>query len=91
MITKILDSASFSRTLSRLAHEIIERNRGAENIAIFGIRTRGEYLSRRLAKSIFEIERIPLLTGALDITLYRDDLSQLDKPIMKGTDIPFDV
>jgi pyrimidine operon attenuation protein/uracil phosphoribosyltransferase len=91
MKTKILDSKSFTRTLSRLAHEIIERNRGTENLAIVGIRTRGEFLSRRLAKMIFEIEKIPLLTGALDITLYRDDLSQLDKPIMKGTDIPFDV
>ncbi|MBM4166763.1 MAG: bifunctional pyr operon transcriptional regulator/uracil phosphoribosyltransferase PyrR [Ignavibacteria bacterium] len=91
MKTKILDSTSFTRTLSRLAHEIIEKNRGAENLAIVGIRTRGEYLSRRLAKTIFAIEQIPLLTGALDITLYRDDLSQLDKPVMKGTDIPFDI
>ena len=91
MKTKIIDSKTFTRILNRLAHEIIEKNRGAENLAIVGIRTRGEYLSKRIAKTIFEIEQIPLLTGALDITLYRDDLSQLDKPILQGTEIPFDV
>ena len=89
---KIIDEAGFERTLSRLAHEIIERNKGVENIAIVGIRTRGEYLAKRFVKKIQEIEHRELQLGVLDITLYRDDLREkLLQPIMKGTMVPFDV
>ncbi len=89
---KIIDGAGFERTLTRLAHEIIERNKGAETIAIVGIRTRGEFLARRLARKIEVIERRELPFGILDITLYRDDLREkLIQPVMKGTRIPFDV
>jgi pyrimidine operon attenuation protein/uracil phosphoribosyltransferase len=85
--TKIFDSESFRRTVTRLAHEVVERNKGTDNLAIVGIRTRGEYLARRLAKKIEEIE-----VGILDITLYRDDLrGRLDQPQLKSTEILFDI
>ena len=90
--SEILDRQDFERTLLRLAHEILERNKGAETIALVGIRTRGEFLARRLANIIREIEKKPLQMGFLDITLYRDDLRERrDQPILKGTEIPFDV
>ena len=90
--TKVIDSQGFERTLTRLAHEILERNKGSESIALVGIRTRGEYLARRLARKIQEIEHKELQIGFLDITLYRDDLREkTNHPVLKGTDIPFDV
>jgi pyrimidine operon attenuation protein/uracil phosphoribosyltransferase len=90
--SRIIDATGIERTLSRLAHEILERNKGAETIALVGIRTRGEYLANRLAKKIQEIEHRELRIGFLDITLYRDDIRvNLNQPILKGTDIAFDV
>ncbi len=89
---RIIDAAGFERTLSRLAHEILERNRGSENIALVGIVTRGEVLARRLAAKIREIEHRELQLGFLDITLYRDDLREKPlQPVLRGTDISFDV
>ncbi len=88
----IIDAQAFERTLMRLAHEILERNKGSDTIALVGIRTRGEFLARRLARKIQEIEHKELQIGFLDITLYRDDLrGKLNQPLLKGTDIPFDV
>lgn len=90
--TKIFDTDSFRRTVNRLAHEVVERNKGTENLAIVGIRTRGEYLARRLAKKIEEIEGKTVQVGILDITLYRDDLrGRLDQPHLKSTEILFDI
>jgi pyrimidine operon attenuation protein/uracil phosphoribosyltransferase len=90
--TKIFDSDSFRRTVTRLAHEVVERNKGTDNLAIVGIRTRGEYLARRLAKKIEEIEVRTVQVGILDITLYRDDLrGRLDQPQLKSTEILFDI
>ncbi len=90
--TKIIDADSFRRTVNRLAHEVVERNKGTENLAIVGIRTRGEYLARRLARKIEEIEGMAVQIGILDITLYRDDLrGRLDQPQLKSTEILFDV
>src|SRR6266853_278664 len=90
--SRIIDTKGFERIIARLAHEIIERNTGAETIALIGIRTRGEYLARRLGARIQEIEQRELQIGFLDITLYRDDLRvNLNQPILKGTDISFDV
>ncbi|RCK71781.1 MAG: Uracil phosphoribosyltransferase [Ignavibacteriae bacterium] len=91
--SKIMDEESLSRTLWRLAHEIIERNRGSESIAIIGIKTRGEFLAKRIAKIISDIEKRNLLIGFLDITLYRDDIMhrKLEQPVLKGTEINFDV
>jgi pyrimidine operon attenuation protein/uracil phosphoribosyltransferase len=89
---QIMDEDGFVRTLKRLAHEILEKNKGAGNIAIVGIRTRGEFLARRVARTIEELEGIRPPIGSLDITLYRDDLmGKLDQPQLKGTDILFDI
>ncbi len=88
----VIDEQGIHRTVTRLAHEILERNKGIETIAIVGIRTRGEYLAKRLAQKVKEIEHKDVDMGMLDITLYRDDLRmRLDNPELKGTDIKFDV
>jgi pyrimidine operon attenuation protein/uracil phosphoribosyltransferase len=90
--SKVIDEKGFARTVARLAHEILERNKGAETIGLVGIRTRGEFLALRLAKKISEIEEKEVQIGFLDITLYRDDLRhRLDQPMLKGTEVPFDV
>ncbi|MEX2116353.1 MAG: bifunctional pyr operon transcriptional regulator/uracil phosphoribosyltransferase PyrR [Bacteroidota bacterium] len=90
--TKLFDQAGLKRTINRLAHEVVERNKGAEDIALVGIRTRGEHLAHRLAKTIQEIEGKPIAVGCLDITLYRDDLhGRLDQPQLKSTEILFDI
>jgi pyrimidine operon attenuation protein / uracil phosphoribosyltransferase len=90
--TRTIDSENFRRTVNRLAHEIVERNIGTENLVIVGIRTRGEFLARRLARKIEEIEGKTVQVGILDITLYRDDLrGRLDQPQLKSTEILFDI
>jgi pyrimidine operon attenuation protein/uracil phosphoribosyltransferase len=90
--TRLIDQQGFDRTLTRLAHEIVEQNKGAENLVIVGIRTRGEFLAKRLAAKIRTIEGKDLPVGFLDITLYRDDLrGKLTQPILQATEIPFDV
>ncbi|NOZ61413.1 MAG: bifunctional pyr operon transcriptional regulator/uracil phosphoribosyltransferase PyrR [Calditrichaeota bacterium] len=89
---KIIDEKGLKRTITRLAHEILERNRGTEKLAIVGIRTRGAYLAQRVIKEIKNIEGISLPLGALDITLYRDDFRQrLKQPVVQQSDIPFDI
>ncbi|MCI0706648.1 MAG: bifunctional pyr operon transcriptional regulator/uracil phosphoribosyltransferase PyrR [Ignavibacteriae bacterium] len=90
--TKLFDAAGLRRTVNRLAHEVVEKNKGVEDLAIVGIRTRGDYLARRLAQKIEEIEHKPVPVGSLDITLYRDDLhGKLEQPQLKSTEILFDV
>jgi len=82
------------RTLTRIAHEILERNRGVEELALVGIRTRGVPIARRLAKAIREINGHEIPTGALDITLYRDDLMRTAvgaQPVIRKTEIPFSI
>nr|WP_106785150.1 bifunctional pyr operon transcriptional regulator/uracil phosphoribosyltransferase PyrR [Lysinibacillus timonensis] len=74
-ITELLDGPSMTRALTRIAHEIIERNKGIDECILVGIKTRGAFLARRLAERIEKIEGKPIRTGELDITLYRDDLS----------------
>jgi pyrimidine operon attenuation protein/uracil phosphoribosyltransferase len=89
---RLIDAAGMRRTVTRLSHEVIEANRGAEHLAVIGIRTRGEFLARRVAKLVEEIEGQPVPVGILDITLYRDDLrGRLDQPLLQSTDIIFDV
>ena len=89
---QIMDSTGMDRTLTRLAHEILERNKGAESIVIVGIRTRGEFLARRIARKIETSEQVSLKIGSLDITLYRDDLlGKLEQPQLKSTEILFDL
>jgi pyrimidine operon attenuation protein / uracil phosphoribosyltransferase len=90
----VMDADRISRTLTRIAHEIIERNRTLEEIALVGIRSRGEHLARRLADRLTAISGEPVPTGALDITLYRDDLMRQavgPQPLVRSTDIPFSI
>ncbi|MFJ8066339.1 bifunctional pyr operon transcriptional regulator/uracil phosphoribosyltransferase PyrR [Psychrobacillus sp. NPDC096426] len=90
----ILDEQSIKRALTRIAHEIIERNKGIEQCILVGIKTRGAFLAERLAKRIEEIEGKAIKTGELDITLYRDDLSLkngTDEPLVQEVDITHDV
>jgi pyrimidine operon attenuation protein / uracil phosphoribosyltransferase len=88
----VMDAAEVARALTRIAHEILERNKGMEHLALVGIRTGGVYLAHRLAKRIAEFERGHLPIGELDITLYRDDLAiRKDQPILRKTTIPFDI
>jgi len=88
----ILDAAAMDRTVTRLSHEILERNKGAGNIVVVGIKTRGEFLARRIAAKIESVEPVHIPIGFLDITLYRDDLlGKLEQPEMKGTEILFDI
>ena len=90
--TRLLDPDAVKRTVNRLAHEIVEKNRDVKEIAIVGIRTRGEHLAHRLAAKIQEIEGFTVPVGILDITLYRDDLrGRLDQPQLKSTEILFDI
>ena len=82
------------RTLARIAHEILERNRGFEDLAFVGIRRRGVPLARRLAQMIRDINQVEIPTGALDITLYRDDLMRHavgPQPLVRRTEIPFSI
>jgi pyrimidine operon attenuation protein / uracil phosphoribosyltransferase len=85
---QLMSASEVERTLIRLAHQILEKNNGVEELALVGIRRRGVPLAERLAKIIQRIEKKPVLVGTLDITLYRDDLSTLDsKPVVQKTDI----
>ncbi len=91
-MNKILDKESIRRTLMRLAHEILEKNKGTEDLYLIGIRTRGAVLAERLNECIKQIEGKPLTFGVLDITLYRDDLARAAKnPIVRETLINFDI
>src|SRR5690606_28980335 len=88
----IMDETAMDRALSRIAHEIIEKNKGTQNVALIGIQRRGVPLAQRLADKINQFEGVEIPVGILDITLYRDDLSVLaEHPIIHSTNIPFDV
>lgn len=90
----LLDEQAISRTLKRMAHEILERNDNTEKIVLIGIKTRGEYLARRLADKITEIDGITVPAEVLDITFYRDDLTpknQLVDPLVREVEIQTDL
>ena len=88
---KILDKGTIERSLMRLAHEILEKNEGTKNLALIGIRNRGAYLAQRLRDCIEKIDKINIPVGILDITLYRDDLTQVGpSPVVHKTEIDFD-
>jgi len=90
--TVILDTAGIKRALTRIAHEVLERNKGVENLVLVGIRTGGVYLARELAARLEEIEGAKLPVGEVDITLYRDDIKGHGAHLPVGkTDIPFSV
>lgn len=88
----IMDAADMRRAYTRLAHELIERNKGVDNVVLVGIQRRGVPLAEQVAARIEQFEGARLPVGRLDITFYRDDLSLLSEhPVIKGTDIPFGV
>jgi len=84
----VLDGADIERALTRIAHEIIERNRGAADLVMVGIRTRGVPLAEAIAARIEDIEGVPVPVGSLDIGLYRDDLADRPTPTLGPTDVP---
>ncbi|HOD17774.1 MAG TPA: bifunctional pyr operon transcriptional regulator/uracil phosphoribosyltransferase PyrR [Candidatus Cloacimonadota bacterium] len=88
----IMDKAQMERTLHRMAHEIIEQNKGLEKIRLVGIRSRGVPLAERLARYLNEIDNTEIPVGIIDITLYRDDLSTIShQPVIKGSSIDFEM
>jgi pyrimidine operon attenuation protein/uracil phosphoribosyltransferase len=90
----VMDADRMARALTRMAHEILERNRGLDEIALVGIRTRGVPLARRISRSLHDINGDDVPTGALDITLYRDDLMRHavgPQPLVRRTEIPFSI
>jgi pyrimidine operon attenuation protein/uracil phosphoribosyltransferase len=90
--SQILDKDGIKRTLMRIAHEILEKNKSLDEVAIVGIRNRGAYLAHRIADFIKDIEGEDVPVGTLDITLYRDDLTQIaEQPVIHETEIDFDV
>src|SRR4029079_2998701 len=93
-MSEVMDGDRMSRALTRIAHEILERNRGIDELALVGIRTRGVPIARRLARAILDIHGHEVQTGALDITLYRDDLMRHPvgpQPLVRRTEIPFSI
>ena len=89
---QIMDEDAMNRAISRIAHEIIERNKGISDVVLIGIQRRGVPLANRLVNKIKDFENQEVKVGILDITLYRDDLSTVSEhPVINGTDIPFDI
>lgn len=89
---QVLDEGGIERALARVAHEILERNQGSKNLVLVGIRKCGVFLAERLQKKLLEIEKKEIPVGILDITFYRDDLSEIGpKPELHETNIPFNL
>lgn len=88
----VMDAGDIARALTRIAHEILEHNKGVKNLALVGIRTGGVHLAHRLVKRIQSIEGVQVPIGELDITLYRDDLAlRKNQPVLRKTSVPFDL
>jgi pyrimidine operon attenuation protein/uracil phosphoribosyltransferase len=88
----IMGESDIRRALVRITHEIIEKNKGSKKLCLIGIKRRGDFIARRLAERIQQSEGVNIPIGALDITLYRDDLQLVSEaPIIEGTDIPFNI
>ena len=87
-----MDQEGIQRAIMRIAHEVIERNKGTNGLCIVGIRNRGVYIAQRIAECVKKIEGKDIETGALDITLYRDDLAlATGQPLVRKTEIDFDI
>lgn len=92
MTKELLNKKDIDRVLSRIAHEIIEKNKGTENICLVGIQRGGVHLAKRLAAKIGAIEQVEMPVGSLDIALYRDDIGmRKEQPVVRRTDIPCDI
>ncbi len=88
----ILDAADIDRITTRISHEILEKHKGADNLTLIGIHTRGVYLAKRIQSTIAGIEGVSIPTGDMDITLYRDDWTRIShNPVVQATDITFSV
>ena len=87
----ILNRDEIDRIIKRISHEILERNKGSENLVFIGLQKRGVPLAKRIAENIEKFEGTKIKTGKLDITFYRDDIGQNIKPIAQTTDIPFEI
>jgi len=86
----VMDADRIDRSITRIAYEILEKNKGVEELALIGIRTRGVYIAQRIQEKVFHIEGTNVPLGILDITLYRDDIAQRKgKPRLERTDVPF--
>ncbi len=87
---QVLDGPGMARAITRIAHEIVERNKGVEGVVLIGLRSRGVELAQRIAARLEEIEGVKVPVGALDITLYRDDFGRAaNQPLLRRTEIPF--
>ncbi|MCL4457573.1 MAG: bifunctional pyr operon transcriptional regulator/uracil phosphoribosyltransferase PyrR [Nitrospirae bacterium] len=92
MTKELLNKKDIDRVLSRIAHEIIEKNKGTENICLVGIQRGGVHLAKRLSAKIGAIEQVEMPVGSLDISLYRDDIGmRKEQPVVRRTDIPCDI
>ena len=90
--SKLVDKEGLDRILTRIAHEILEKNKGSKNLVLVGMRTRGEYLAKRIQQKIKSIDNVDLPFGILDVTLYRDDFRmRLKQPEVSVSNITFDV
>ena len=90
-VTRVMDENEIRRALTRIAHEIIERNKGAQNLVIIGVQSRGVPMAKRLAKLISEIEGVEIPMGSLNVALYRDDYATRSARTISASEIPFDV
>jgi len=89
---KIVDKQGLDRILTRIAHEILEKNKGSQNLVLIGMRTRGEFLAKRMHEKIKTIDNVDLPLGVLDVTLYRDDFrTRMKQPEVSVSDITFDI
>jgi len=89
---KIIDEVGLNRIITRISHEIIEKNKGSKNIVLMGMRTRGEFLANRVHQKITEIEKTDIPLGILDVTLYRDDFrTRMKQPQVSVSNITFDI
>ena len=91
MAKEIYDEMAVKRALTRMTYEIIERNKGIDNLVIVGIKTRGAYLAQRIAKRLGQLEGASVPVGELDISMYRDDRKHTDDPVVKDSQLQFDI
>lgn len=90
--SKLVDADGFDRILTRISHEVLEKNRGSENLVLIGMKTRGEFLAKRIQQKIKSIDKETIPFGVLDVTLYRDDFrTRLKQPQVSVSDITFDI
>lgn len=89
---RVMDKEGIERVIRRVSHEIVERNQGVDNLAVIGIKSRGAFLAERVAANLKSIEGKQVQVGALDITLYRDDLTEVaEQPVVHSTEVDFDI